>query len=104
MRFGLAEWRENGWHWEHFGHMHPVKHADLWQRLDRALGIHEVQCRTLRIDAPHGESHQLNGPARVGARRGQRREASPAWEFAHWAGQWMKNWLTLSRTRAAQLL
>lgn len=50
MRFGMAEWRESDWQWERFGKMIPVANADLWQRLDRALRIHEVQCRTWRFD------------------------------------------------------
>ena len=32
---GLPEWRHNGWQWEHFGEMVPVKNRDLWQRVDR---------------------------------------------------------------------
>lgn len=53
LRFGLNEWRQNGWQWERFGQSTPVANADLWQRLDRALRIHQVQCRSLRIDAAH---------------------------------------------------
>src|SRR5690349_9512599 len=37
LTYGLAEWRSNGWQWEHFGEMAPVKNRDLWQRIDRAL-------------------------------------------------------------------
>lgn len=61
LRFGLAEWRENGWQWESFGQMSPIKNADLWQRLDRALRIHDVRYRTWRFDRAHG------GPARPAA-------------------------------------
>jgi ribonuclease HI len=50
LHYGLAEWRSNGWQWEHFGSMMPVKNCDLWQRLDRALEYHEVDCRLLRFD------------------------------------------------------
>ena len=50
LHYGLAEWRSNGWQWEHFGSMMPVKNCDLWQRLDRALEFHEVDCRLLRFD------------------------------------------------------
>ena len=52
LRFGLDAWRENGWQWEHFGTMAPIKHADLWQRIDRALSFHELQCRLVRRDPP----------------------------------------------------
>lgn len=54
IRHGLAEWRRNGWRWERFGEMVPVKNLDLWQRIDRAMQFHEIDCRTYRIDLPHG--------------------------------------------------
>ena len=46
-------WRRNDWRWERYGQMTPVRHADLWQRLDHALSYHEVRCRVLRSDAGH---------------------------------------------------
>lgn len=52
LRFGLDRWRENGWQWECFGRMTPIKHSDLWQRIDQALQFHKVRCRTWRFDAP----------------------------------------------------
>jgi ribonuclease HI len=51
--YGLEEWRSNGWTWEHFGQMVLVKNHDLWQRLDRALAIHQVECRQWRFDGAH---------------------------------------------------
>jgi len=53
IRFGLPEWRENGWRWECFGKLVPVKDADLWQRLQHAMRFHDVDCRRWRIDGPH---------------------------------------------------
>lgn len=55
LRFGLPEWRQNRWRWEWFGQMVPVKNADLWQRLDRAMQFHEVSCKLRRLD-PADES------------------------------------------------
>ena len=52
MRFGIPQWRDNGWQWESYGRMVPVRNADLWRRLDRALQIHQVRCRTWRVDPP----------------------------------------------------
>jgi ribonuclease HI len=53
LAYGLAEWRASGWQWEHFGEMVPIKNRDLWQRVDRALLYHHVECRTWRFDLPH---------------------------------------------------
>jgi len=53
VRHGLAEWRSNGWRWECFGQMVPVRDLDLWQRVDRAMQFHQVDCRTYRLDPPH---------------------------------------------------
>jgi ribonuclease HI len=84
---GLAQWRENGWQWERYGRMTPVKNGDLWQRLDRLLQIHAIDCRptglnkaddlaapppssvrqrtgarggrVLRVDAAHGKKSEI---------------------------------------------
>jgi ribonuclease HI len=53
LRYGLAEWREAGWLWESFGQMTPVKHEDLWRRVDQALEFHRVACRICRLDGAH---------------------------------------------------
>ena len=45
IRSGIAFWREHNWHWERFGEMAPVKHDDLWKRIDRAMKYHKVDCR-----------------------------------------------------------
>ncbi|HMO14594.1 MAG TPA: hypothetical protein PKD64_00155 [Pirellulaceae bacterium] len=45
LRHGLSEWRENDWCWERFGEMKQIKHVDLWRKIDRALAIHDVECR-----------------------------------------------------------
>ncbi len=47
LREGLAMWRENDYQWERFGSLSPIKNRDLWQRVDQALNIHQVQCRLL---------------------------------------------------------
>jgi ribonuclease HI len=53
LRFGLPEWRNNGWRWEFFGRMVPVKHCDLWQRMDRAMEFHQIELAKWRIDQAH---------------------------------------------------
>ncbi len=60
LRFGLDVWRDNQWQWERFGRMTPIKNADLWQRVDRALRFHQVDCRMIRFDRP---ADDLSSPA-----------------------------------------
>lgn len=45
LRFGLTEWEENEYRWEHFGTWRPVRNADLWRRVQHALAFHDVLCR-----------------------------------------------------------
>jgi ribonuclease HI len=52
LRFGLDQWRENRWRWERFGRMMPIKNADLWRRIDRALDFHDIQCHAAGKDRP----------------------------------------------------
>lgn len=60
IRYGLQQWRANDWQWESFGQMVPVKNCDLWQRVDRALCFHKVECHTWRVEPLHAwaESQQ----------------------------------------------
>ncbi len=51
LQYGLSEWRDNDYSWEHFGTVQPIRNADIWKRLDRALAYHQVQCRWM---APEG--------------------------------------------------
>lgn len=45
LRHGIVQWRENDWQWERYGQMTPIKNSDLWRRIDRAMSIHQVECR-----------------------------------------------------------
>ena len=63
MQYGLPEWQANGWRWECFGQMVPVKNGDLWQRMERALRFHQVECCRRRFDLPHGRFGGENSPA-----------------------------------------
>lgn len=58
IELGLPQWRAKGWMWESFGRLERVKHADLWQRLDRAASIHEVRCAAPTRQAFHDEDSQ----------------------------------------------
>lgn len=62
--YGLEEWRRNGWTWECFGEMVPVKNRDLWQRLDRALSYHTIEFRIQRSgEAESAETRETGSAA-----------------------------------------
>jgi ribonuclease HI len=44
IRRELNHWRDRSWHWERFGTLVPIRDRDLWQRVDRALTFHKVEC------------------------------------------------------------
>ena len=50
LQYGLSEWRENDYSWEHFGTVQPIRNADIWRRIDRALAYHQVQCRWMAAE------------------------------------------------------
>ncbi|MCU0709789.1 MAG: hypothetical protein MUF23_16015 [Pirellula sp.] len=58
LQYGLVEWRENDYCWEHFGSVQPIRNADLWRRVDVALRFHEVQCRWMAQESPHANDLQ----------------------------------------------
>ena len=55
LRYGLTEWREANYSWEHFGIQKPIRNADLWQRIDCAMHYHEVACRLLESSLAQAE-------------------------------------------------
>ncbi len=66
--YGLEEWRTNGWSWEHFGQMVPVKNRDLWQRLAHAMTVHELEFQPWRWDAAvTADSDQLAAEPSAGS-------------------------------------
>ncbi len=105
IRFGLAEWRRNGWRWEAFGQMIPVKNCDLWQRMDRALRFHEVDCRHWRIDGAHGRrgnSERAAPPSEVPAAVCARRRRWGKVRFGQVA-QGFRQWLSQALARKGRL-
>ncbi len=74
LRFGIDRWRDNGWQWECFGKMAPIKDSDLWQRIDQALQFHKVRCRTWRFDPPE----ETVRPPKLSARPNRIRKPVPA--------------------------
>jgi|GEM_PF-6799345 len=45
LQFGLTEWRESDYCWEHFGSVQPIRNADLWRRIDHAMQFHQIHCQ-----------------------------------------------------------
>ncbi len=117
IRRDLAQWRERGWQWERFGQLVPIRDLDLWQRVDRALAIHQVECFAWNAEEQEACAGRLSdqsvgvGDRSVGerfadSRRGvdrtypQRRQGLPAGRrLSHW-GQEVLNSLTGSRRTA----
>lgn len=111
LRYGLREWRESEWQWERFGQMAPVRNGDLWQRIDRALTYHQVECRTVGARSEERwEAEPLGAPdsPRASGGRGQG-EAAPVarhpgrgswWRRSLAAGRRM---LSVSRPQPAQI-
>jgi ribonuclease HI len=56
IRRELSHWRDRSWHWERFGKLVPIRDRDLWQRVDRALTFHRVECAG---QSAHWQSAQL---------------------------------------------
>jgi ribonuclease HI len=100
---GVAQWRSNGWRWERFGQMVPVKNLDLWQRVDRAMRFHWLDCRTYRIDPPHPSHGRPTGgsvlkpaaPAAAMRPDGavQYRLEVVARTVRRWLQPWLRPWL-----------
>ncbi len=58
--YGLRDWPLHHWCWERFGERVPVRNRDLWQRLERVIQFHEIECRAWRFDPPH--VHEVSPP------------------------------------------
>jgi len=56
-------WKRNGWR---TADKKPVKNVDLWQRLDTALGQHQVRWHWVRGHAGHAENERADQLARDG--------------------------------------
>ncbi len=59
----IHNWKRNGWR---TAARKPVKNADLWRRLDRALAGHTVQWHWTKAHAGHPENERADQLARRG--------------------------------------
>lgn len=61
IRRQLSQWREDNWQWERFGEFVPIRDKDLWQRVDRALQFHQVECCDWQADDHTSENQAAAG-------------------------------------------
>ena len=66
-------WKANGWR---TAGKTPVKNADLWQRLDRAMAPHRVTWQWVRGHAGHPQNERADALARDGMEEAAARPAS----------------------------
>jgi ribonuclease HI len=79
IRRGLSQWRERCWRWERFGQLVPIRDCDLWQRVDRAMQFHQVECCEWRNDAfPAGADALAQGVPALAAACGELHRAEIA--------------------------
>lgn len=67
----MPRWKRNGWQ---TADRKPVKNRDLWERLDSALGAHQVRWKWVRGHAGHVENERADRLAN----RGIAAESRPA--------------------------
>ena len=63
IRHDLCQWREHNWRWERFGKLVPIRDLDLWQRVDRALGIHQVECLAWHAGESEMQTGRFSAPS-----------------------------------------
>lgn len=68
IRRELNQWRDRRWRWERFGNVVPIRDHDLWQRIDRALQFHKVQCCAWSKGEPNGHTAKGRNATRGGRR------------------------------------
>ncbi|MDA7978255.1 MAG: hypothetical protein MPJ50_05730 [Pirellulales bacterium] len=102
LTYGLQQWRSQGWMWESYGRMTPVKNADLWKRLDRAATIHGIECRTpAAIRHVRRNTHQEHQPLR----QAESNRRLPLWRRAvKTAGHWIGNVAAAGKSRQRRLV
>lgn len=77
LRTCLTEWRANEWQWERFGRIVAVKDYDLWQRIDRALLFHKVECQPWQFEESDPSEPLVSPALDVEAERSRCSETLP---------------------------
>lgn len=63
----IRGWKRRGWK---TASGQPVKNQDLWQELDKAVGVHEVQWVWVKGHANHADNNRCDELAKQAARQG----------------------------------
>lgn len=63
-------WKRNGWK---TAQKRPVKNKELWERLDRAASLREVEWRWVKGHSDHPENERADALARQAIKRAARR-------------------------------
>jgi len=62
----IFNWKKNGWK---TAARKPVKNADLWQQLEKAIEIHDVEWHWVKGHAGHDENERADALAREGVEK-----------------------------------
>jgi ribonuclease HI len=89
IRRELNHWRDRRWRWERFGKLVPIRDHDLWQRVDRALQYHQVECC-----AWAGKEAASRPTKRSFFAASRRHSAGPSWNLAAMLGGLRRSVLT----------
>jgi ribonuclease HI len=91
IRRELNHWRDRRWRWERFGKLVPIRDHDLWQRVDRALQYHQVECCAWSNDHADAAGNMALGQS---GRRGRYQAAARGWDIAAILGGLRRSVLT----------
>ena len=69
----MVGWKRNNWQRREKGRLKPVKNDDLWKRLDKLLGQHEVTFTVVRGHSGHAENERCDELAVAAAAEAKRR-------------------------------
>jgi ribonuclease HI len=93
IRRELNQWRERRWRWERFGNVVPIRDHDLWQRVDRALQYHQLECCAWTNDSEAAAAETAKNRAFGRAARRPNRQ-DRGWNIAAMLGGLRRNVLT----------
>lgn len=106
IQYGLSEWREQGYCWEHFGILRPIRNADLWRRIDRTLKFHSIRSRLIEATSKPTEfgDEQRDPAASASAKSVSELEGSTGGVGLADAGVALESAMVASQSKRSKLL